>query len=40
LLVMDSESGALIRGVYKLNDRLMHLLDVEQAIELRSEGGS
>ena len=23
LLVMDSESGALIRGVHKLNDRLI-----------------
>ena len=40
LLVMDSESWALIRDAYKLERHVNDVLDVEQAIKLRSEGGS
>ncbi|HWW85804.1 MAG TPA: chemotaxis protein CheW [Vicinamibacterales bacterium] len=36
---MDSDSRALIRGIHKLGDRLLHVLDVEEAIKLPAVEG-
>jgi purine-binding chemotaxis protein CheW len=34
---LKSSAHALIRGVHKLRDRLMHVLDIEEAIGLEEE---
>src|SRR5581483_4942209 len=37
---LDPAARELIRGVYKLKDRLMLVLDVEQTVEITAERGS
>lgn len=37
---LDPAARELIRGVYKLKDRLMLILDVEQTVDLTTERGS
>jgi purine-binding chemotaxis protein CheW len=34
---LDSTARELVRGVYKLNDRLMHVLDTNAAVSMTGE---